>query len=179
MPFIIAGNIISFAAHLTDIITGYVTNKKNITLISNFATTTMSIISMVLLNAYDGVTGYVITLARLVTIYVKDERQKEWPGLFVIFAILHGSIFFAWQGPRTILLFLSIMASFVPKWVCKTMEPIRIGGLCSLCLSVVYNAMIMNYMAISVEVFSIVNILVTIARWRISAKNKIVGQTND
>lgn len=171
MPYIIAGNIVSGLAQLIDIATGYTTNKKNITLISNLVTTTMSIIAMALLCAYDGFVGSVVTLLRLLTIYIKDKKQKEWPAIFIIFFLLYGSVFFAWQGPQTILLFLSSMASFVPKWFCKSMEPIRIGGFCALCLSITYNAMIQNYATLGIQVFSVINILVTIIRWRI-ADNK-------
>ena len=168
---IIIGNILSFLGGLLDFIFGLKFNEKLIILRENLVSSTLSLISYICLNAYDGVINCVVTLLRLLTIYIKDKYNKKFKFLFVVFFLCYCLVFFEYSGFHTILLFLSAMCSFIPKWMSKDMQKIRAGALFANVLMIFYNIAIENYAVISIQVINIVLLLITIIKW-VRKKNK-------
>ena len=162
---IIIGNILSFLGGLLDFIFGLKFNEKLIILRENLVSSTLSLISYICLNAYDGVINCVVTLLRLLTIYIKDKYNKKFKFLFVVFFLCYCLVFFVYSGFHTILLFLSAMCSFIPKWMSKDMQKIRAGALFANVLMIFYNIAIENYAVISIQVINIVLLLITIIKW--------------
>lgn len=111
MTRIIIANIFSILGQRIDNLTGFLTNRKDKTLLANLASTTTSIIALFILGAYDGVVQSGITFVRNLTIYIKDKRGKQWLYMFVVFCIIYTSGLFMWQGPRTLFVYGSNMIS--------------------------------------------------------------------
>ena len=162
---IIIGNILSFAGGLLDFLFGLKYNEKLIILKGNLITSSLSVISYLCLGAYDGVIECVVTLLRLFTIYIKEKYHKKFHFLFIVFFLCYCLVFFKYSGPQTILLFLSTMCSFIPKWISKDVQKIRIGALCATILIIFYNISIENYAVVSIQIISIVLLLITITKW--------------
>lgn len=166
---IIIGNILSFTGYLLDFLFGLKYNEKLIILKENLVSSTLSLISYICLGAYDGVINCIVTLLRLLTIYFKEKYHKKFKFLFVVFLLCYGFVFFKYSGPQTILLFLSAMCSFIPKWISKDMQKIRMGALCANVMMIFYNLTIGNYAVISIQVVNIVLLTITLIKW---ARNK-------
>ncbi len=168
----IIGNILSFLGGLLDFLFGLKYNKKLIILKGNLISSTLSLIAYIFLGAFDGVIDCIVTLLRLLTIYFKEKFNKKFRVLFVVFLLLYALVFFKFSGVQTILLFLSAMCSFIPKWMSKDMQVIRVGGLCSNMLMIFYNIAISNYAVISIQVLNIMLITITIIKWSKKRKEK-------
>ena len=167
---IILGNIISFLGSFIDFTFDLKYNEKSKILIGNLFSTSMSFISLLLLGAYDGVIGCVVTFLRLITIYFKDKYNKKLNILFILFIILYSSVFLNYMGLQTIIMFISVMLSFIPKWLFKDMQLIRLFTLLSLILIIIYNVMILNYGAIPIELASLFGLEITLFKWKKSTK---------
>ena len=162
---IILGNILSFIGGLLDFVFDLKYNEKLKILQGNFISSALSLVAYVCLNAYDGVINCVVTILRLITIYFKDKYHKKCHFLFVVFFALYCTVFFDYSGIQTIILFLSSICAFVPKWVSKDMQKIRIGGVCANILMIIYNVMISNYAVILIQILNIIFLIITLTKW--------------
>ena len=162
---IVIGNILSFVGSLIDFTFNIEFNEKSKILKGNLISSTLTLISYVLFKAYDGCITAIITLFRLITIYLKDKYNKKCDFLFILFIALYFLIFFKYSGIQTIVLFLSLMCSFVPKWIFKDMQKIRVGELLANILAIIYNILIYNYAVILLQVINIIIILIAIIKW--------------
>jgi len=167
---IIIGNILCFIGTLLDFLFGLKYNDKSKILLCNCLTSALSFIAYIFLGAYDGLIGCAVTILRLITIYFKDKYKKKCIFLFIVFLGLYLLVFLKNSGAQTIILFLSAMCSFIPKWFSKDMQKIRLGALSATILAVIYNVMICNYASISIQIVSIILILITLTRWAIKSK---------
>ena len=159
------GNTISFIGGLIDIIFDLQYNEKQKILKGNLLSTSCTIVSMFFLKAYDGMINGMVTLIRLITIYLKDKFQKHWNGLFIIFIFLYSLVFLNYAGIQTIILFISVMCSFIPKWLCKNVQHIRLGALGAYIFSITYNLMIHNYAIIVVQLITMITLIIAIIKW--------------
>ena len=162
---IIIGNILSFIGSSIDFTFNIKFNEKSKILKGNLISSTLSLISYVFFKAYDGCITAIITLFRLITIYLKDKYNKKFDFLFIFFIALYSLMFFKYSGIQTIILFLSLMCSFVPKWIFKDMQKIRVGELLANILAIIYNIVICNYAVILLQVINIIIILIAIKKW--------------
>ncbi len=167
---IFVGNMLSFIGGLLDVIFDLKYNEKQKILAGNCLSTTCSIVSFIFLKAYDGLINCIVTLVRLITIYFKDKYNKKCSVLFVAFILLYALVFVNYSGIQTIILFVGVMFSFIPKWACKNMQIIRLGSLCSYVLSITYNILISNYAVISIQLVNMVMLVIAIIRWWIKDK---------
>ena len=167
---IFIGNTLSLIGGLTDIIFDLKYNEKQKILKGNCLSTSCSIASMCFFKAYDGLINCIVTLIRLITIYIKDKYQKQWNGLFIIFILLYALVFVNYAGIQTIILFISVMCSFIPKWLCKNVQYIRFGAIFAYVFSIIYNILINNYAVILIQVISMTTILVAIIKWHKTKK---------
>ena len=162
---VIIGNLLSFAGGLIDFIFGLKFNEKLKNIQGNLISSTLSLIAYIFLNAYDGVINCAVTLLRLATIYIKDKHHKKFHFIFVLFFSLYCLVFFDYSGVQTIFLFLSSMCSFIPKWISKDMQKIRLGALMANVLAIVYNMIVGNFMVIVIQIINILLLIITIAKW--------------
>jgi hypothetical protein len=162
---IIIGNILSFAGGLLDFLLGLKYNEKIKILKGNLVSSSLSLISYICLEAYDGVIDCIVTLLRLFTIYIKEKYHKKFKFLFIGFFLCYCLVFFKFSGFQTIILFLSSMCSFIPKWMSKNMQVIRGGAFCANILAIIYDLMIGNYAVISIRAINIALLVVTITKW--------------
>ena len=169
---IIIGNILSFLGALLDFLFGLKYNEKLIILKGNLVSSTLSLISYICLGAYDGAIDCIVTLLRLLTIYFKEKYHKKFKFLFVVFFLCYCLVFFKYSGVQTIILFLSVMCSFIPKWMYRDVQKIRVGALFANILTVFYNIAIENYAVISIQVINIVLLIITITKWARKKKRK-------
>lgn len=169
---IIIGNILSFFGGFIDFIFDIKFNEKAKILKGNCLTTTLSIISYIFLKAYDAIISAVVTLVRLITIYIKDKLNKKCSFLFLLFISLYALVFLNYLGVQTIILFLSNMCSFIPKWIFKDMQKIRIGGICAYILSIAFNIMIHNYAVILIQLISMMLVVIAFIRWHNEGNKK-------
>ena len=167
---IFVGNTLSFIGGITDFIFDLEYNEKQKILIGNCISTTCSIISCIFLKAYDGVISCIVTLIRLITIYLKDKYNKEFRLLFITFIFLYALVFINYSGVQTIILFISTMCSFIPKWIFKNMQLIRLSNIAAYVLSITYNILINNYAIILIQVISMISIFITFIKWSRSKK---------
>lgn len=167
---IIIGNILCFIGGLTDFLFSLKCNEKSKNLLCNCFTSSLSFIAHIFLEAYDGLIGCAVTILRLVTIYFKDKFNKKCTPLFVVFLGLYSMVFFKNAGAQTVILFLGVMCSFVPKWFSKDMQKIRLGAFFANILSAIYNVMIHNYASISIQILNAVLIAISFTKWALKAK---------
>lgn len=167
---IIVGNILSFLGGTLDFLFSLKFNDKLKIIQGNFISSSLSVVAYMCLGAYDGVIGCIVTLLRLGTIYYKDKYHKKCHVFFGVFLALYALVFIDYSGVQTIILFLSTMCSFIPKWICKDMQKIRIGGLCANVLMIFYNLMISNYAVIPVQALGITLTTITLIRWAVAKK---------
>ena len=163
--FLIIGNIISFIGFTVDYIFTLKFNKKSTIIKGNCLSTSISIVAYTFLKAYDGIVNCIITLIRLITIYLKDKYNKKWNFLFFVFIALYSLTFLCYAGIQTIILFTSTMCNFIPKWLSKDMQKIRIGGILSIILIIIYDVMIHNYMVIIVQVLNVIVFTIALIKW--------------
>ena len=169
---IIIGNILCFSGGLLDFLFSLKFNEKSKILLCNCLTSSLSFIAYIFLGAYDGLIGCIITILRLITIYFKDKYKKKCIFLFVVFFGLYFLVFLKNSGAQTIVLFLGLMCSFIPKWFSKDMQKIRCGALFATILSMAYNVMIHNYASIPIQVINVVLILISITKWAIELRSQ-------
>jgi hypothetical protein len=162
---IILGNIISFLGSLIDFSFDLKYNKKSKILLGNILSSSLSIIAYIFLQAYDGIINCFVTLIRLITIYLKDKYKKKLNFLFIIFVGLYLLVFINYSGIQTIILFISSMCAFIPKWIYKDMQKIRICSLFAHILSIVYDILIMNYAVIIIHIICIIMLIITLIKW--------------
>lgn len=169
---IIIGNIICFIGSLVDFLFNLKFNEKPKILLCNCFTSSLSFIAYIFLGAYDGLIGCIITILRLITIYFKDKYNKKCIFLFIIFFGLYFLVFLKNSGVQTIILFLGLMCSFIPKWFLKDMQKIRLGALFATILSATYNIMICNYAAVPIQITNVVLILIALTKWAAETKKQ-------
>ena len=162
---LIIGNVLSFLGGLFDFLFNIKYNEKPKILKGNLLTSTLSLISYFFLKAYDGIIDCIVTLLRLITIYLKDKYNKKCNFLFIIFLGLYCLTFTKFLGIQTIILFLSTMCVFIPKWWFKDMQKIRIGSLLASTLIIIYDIMICNYAVITIHVINIILKLIAFIKW--------------
>ena len=162
---IVIGNLLSFIGGSIDFAFDIKFNEKEKIHKGNLISSTLTLITYILLKAYDGLVNCIITLFRLITIYLKDKYNKKCNFLFIVFIGLYALIFLNYSGIQTIILFLSTMCSFIPKWICKDMQKIRIGGLFAYVFAIIYNILICNYAIISIQIISSILILIAFIKW--------------
>ena len=162
---VLVGNILSFIGGLIDFGFDLKYNEKKKILQGNFVSITFSIIAYIFLKAYDAIVNAIVTLFRLITIYIKDKFNKNYSFLFIVFICLYALVFIKYSGIKTIILFISSMCSFIPKWLSKDMQKIRLGGIFAYIFAIIYNVMISNYAVIIIEVISMLLIAIAFIRW--------------
>ena len=162
---IIIGNILSFLGGSIDFIFNIKYNEKLKILKGNLISSTLASIAFLFLKAYDGFINSIVTLLRLITIYLKDKYNKKCNLLFIGFILLYTLVFLNYSGIQTIVLFLSTMCIFIPKWMFKNMQIIRVGELLANVLAIVYNIMIFNYAVIIIKIFNIFLLSIAIIKW--------------
>ena len=177
---IIIGNILSFTGGLLDFVFSFKFNKKIYILQGNLISSSLSFFACLILHAYDGAINAVVTFLRILTIYIKEKYNKKFRFLFVVFLLSYALVFINFSGIQTILLFLGTMCAFVPKWISKNMQVIRVGELCANILIIFYNLAICNYAVISIQIISIILLIITICKWAIKKpdETKTKGKSN-
>ena len=168
---IFKGNMLSLIGGCIDVGFDLKYNEKRKILLGNCISSTLGIIALIFLRAYDGVINDIVTLLRLITIYLKDKYNKKCNMLFIVFFFLYTLMFINYSGIQTIVLFACVMLCFIPKWVCKNMQIIRLFNLVASILSMTYNVLIMNYAVILIQMISFVLLVVSIIRWHIKDKH--------
>lgn len=171
---IVIGNIISFFGALVDFLFNLKFNEKPKILLGNIFSSTMSTIAYIFLKAYDGVTNCIVTIIRLITIYLKDKYHKNCNFLFIIFLGLYSLVFLHFAGLQTIILFLSTMCVFIPKWIFKDMQKIRVGSFLAHVLSIIYNIMIINYAVILIHIMCCILVIITFTKWHNKNNNRTI-----
>ncbi len=162
---LIIGNIIVVLAHGLDFLWSFLFNNKNRILRENMVSSIMSIIANICFQALGGVITSSVTLARIITIYIKDKYHKK----FVIpFIIICGMYLFSlrdWRGLPSILLVCSMFCSFIPKWFSQDVQKLRIGALFANMLIIPYEFLVANYAGIGMACINIVTVLINIVKW--------------
>ena len=175
----VLGNIISLAGGLVDFIFDLKFNEKKRILQGNFISSSLSLIALLCLRAYDGVINCIVTILRLATIYIKDKYHKKCRFLFIVFFILYCFVFFDFAGIQTIVLFLSTICSFVPKWISTDMQKIRLGSLTSYILIIIYNLLIGNILVIPLDIVYAILTVVTLTKWAKKPNGKSTQKSNN
>lgn len=168
---VVVANIVSAFGHLWDFFVGFKFNEKGKILLLSLVSSGASLFSMILLGSWSGVISVSVTIARLISIYWKDKHGYKATWLLFLFLLLYAMVFFDENILVALLMFSGNMCSFISKWFCKNVQYIRIGALGANILCIVYSILILNYASIPFNVFNIVTICISIAKWHIRDKN--------
>ncbi len=153
--FIILANLFSFLGHSIDCVSVAVLKTKDKLILSNLISSICSLISMAFFMSISGVTGVLVTLTRLLTIYIKDKKNLELKPLFIVFLVLYGMAFFDNNKLIASTVFISNMCSFLPKWFSNDIQKVRIGGMIACVFAITQNIMLRNVAALPFLVVSI------------------------
>ncbi len=175
---IVIANVLTGTALLWDFLIGYRINDKEKIVLCNLLSSFLQLIGMILLGSLAGVIGYIITLSRLITIYLKDKYHKDWLPIFFLYIGLYALVFHDENFLVANLIFISNLCSFIPKWISKDMQKIRIGGSVGSCFSIGSNLLIANYAAIPFNILSIVCTIIQLTNSLIPT-GKPVGLSNN
>ncbi len=176
---IIIGNLISLTGCIIDFVVGMKYNEKKIIIRFNYLSCSLSIIALIFLGAYEGMIEACITLLRLIVINYKDQKGKKWYGGLVLFMFSYALVFTQGFNIKTMLTFSRSMVSFIPKWVSRNMQVIRVCALISYIMVMIYNFMIKNYAPLAFQFFSTAGLVLTIMRWYGLAPNKKLNAERD
>ena len=163
---VILGNLISASAYALDFIFGYLYNKKSIILLENIVSSIMTILASLCLGAVSGAIIAGITILRLIVIYQKDKKQKQWIPLYVVFLAVYMSVTvreFTWI---TVFLILSSLCSFTVKWFAPKMQTIRISAIIANLLAIPYSFAYKNYTAAGINILNTIGITISYIKWK-------------
>ena len=154
--FNVLANVFTVIGNIIDCVCAAVLKDKEKLIISNLMSSTCTLITMTLLMSMSGVIGVLVTLARLITIYIKDKKHMEMKLLFILFLVLYGMVFFDKNKIAAFTVFASNMCAFLPKWFSKDIQKVRIGGICSCVFALWHRTMVGNYAALPFLVIAII-----------------------
>ena len=170
---VVVANIVSLFAQLVDFFAGLKFNEKSKIILCNLLSSSLNLITMILLDSRAGIISVIITLIRLITIYFKDKYNlKSLNMLFPVFIGLYALTFTDNNVVVALTIFFSNMCSFIPKWVSKDMQKIRIGALFANIIIIISNIMIKNYSAVPFNVFAVVSISIQLIKWYRQEKHR-------
>lgn len=172
MTQIILANVLVVFNHFLDFYFNMKYKEKSKILLSNIATSTISLLSFVLLNSVAGIVSCAVTILRVIVIYYKDKKGKRWIPLFILFAILYLSPLLDFETPLVILLCISNYILYIPKWFSKDMQFIRATSCLACILLVPYLIYIQNYSGAIFTIIDIVTYFSSYMKWKVKDKKE-------
>ena len=180
MTTVIIANVLTGLARLWDFIIGYHFNEKKKIVLCNLLSSSLQLVAMILLSSVAGTVAYIVTLLRLVTIYVKEKYNRKFVALFILYIVLYAVMFWDDNFIVALLLFTSNMCSYIPKWMFKDYQKVRCGEMCSSAFSIGANIIIMNYAVIPFSIFNVVGAIIQLIKWHNNkVKRTVERESND
>lgn len=161
----IVANVLSFAGHAVDTVTGFVLNDKPGILLSNILSSFLSLAAMACLGSLAGCIGVVVTIVRLCVIYLKDKNGWHIDWAVLVFSAGYACVFLDNDTVVASLMFLGNMVAFLPKWFCQDAQRLRIGACLANLVFIVPNILIHNFSAVPFHVFNSVTIFLAYLKW--------------
>lgn len=151
---IIIGNIISGIGILIDTVMSIKANSKAKILYGNVASSACSVLSYLVLGATEGVITGVVSMSRMIVTLLKDKYKKKWYPVMLLYIGFYALSFTQGINIKTVIIFISSLIVFIPKWVSQNPQVIRMTTFISQTMMLPYCFMVQNY-------FSFVSILVS------------------
>lgn len=119
-----------------------------------------------IMGAYTGALGLVINITRNILLLRIDKWEwvKSKITLTVIVLLLLAMTIYTWNGPMSILPFLSVSVTSIGYWT-NNAQKIRLSQLCGSPCTLVYDAIIHSWGGVLNEGIALVSIIVSIVRF--------------
>ena len=161
----IIANLFSFIGHSIDVIIGFKYNEKSKLLLFSVVSSSCSLIAMLLLHSLAGCISVIITILRLIVIYLKDKYFWNINWVFYLFLIGYLGVFLDKDVIVAFLFFIGNFVAFFSKWFCLKAQQLRIGACIANIIFILPNYLVHNYIAIPFHFFNIICILLAYYKW--------------
>ena len=167
----IIANCLSAFGNLWDFGVGFFCNEKGKMMLLSLVSSSASLLAMILLGSWAGAASAVVTMTRLVAIYIKDKKGYRWNWMLILFLAMYLSVFADNSILIAALIFTESAISVSTKWFFKDVQKIRLAVLLVNFMAIASNLMIGNYASIPFNIFNITTISISLIKWHLKASS--------